>query len=1176
MTSYIDIDTSPEAILEDEEIIEAVEKVSSKAVEIAIWTVKDDVTTVQNIVDTYFPFIKVWRNDHSVFWSDMKHLGIAAVLFVLFFFLLAPWQSGSGRKKMSSSSSWNRNRSQRQAASSDENEDGRNNGTNDNDDDRENEEAAMAAEKRRPWWDFRRRSRSRSRSRTRHDMRRSWNLFRPASLPYPMERSKSTSNISYYKRSPSSSSPTRQSSSSAARTRSEEYDSAIRDLEEESDEEKFAKRWPFIRQTHYGSLVLPPECKRVEKPKNVSSSRLPGGGSIVSTSSKSPTTAGDGQQTNSDPTNNASSDSTTRKGKAGGSVGADYDNPATRLTNYMEHMYPWRVIRWIFLWIDYPAQLWASIQLAKQVALTLAARRRRSIDASIVGQNSTSDDDDDEDASVASTSTAQSYMSQSVGGVTQRNSSPLHEASTTKQPSMNGEKTPIQTNRTRSSKPRQRRPKKDKERRMENAPPMPPGVHRDDEEHENLIVSNEANAEEDREASQIDLDEPPMLATEQQYSVQVTTSDQDLSEELSMSWKSNDLPEKSYLDQEKYGQQSNDGKLERITSDGTPPFGPLNPSSPKYHTPMRDDFHIDTRFLLSSSATKIPALGTSSKPRDALDSYRKNSVRQLDIRTTPKDVTRDSTNETSDNLIPEIDPKTSSNDSTSGKQFFFEAATSRQSLSRMNVEIPVPDRHGYIVGDEFLPNNSFCPLLVFVNSRSGPQQGHLLITQLRALLNPIQVWDLADGDPKEILESFCVFSRLRILVCGGDGTVSWIVSTIEGMDLQKWPPIAILPLGTGNDLAQIHGWGSGYNNESLIGILDQVADSYISWLDRWEMTIESKKGKVRDVKSFFNYLGVGADAQAALQVHMLRESRPDLFFSRLINKAWYGFFGAEDIFKASSVNLPNDITLIADGVEVPLPEDSQGIILLNIDSYSGGAKLWANGHKVIRDDGALLDGNLAYPVPMKRSKSLDTLKGRRIDSVEDLTALGSLTEKEKYEHVTSCDRPSSCQDGLLDIVSIRGPFHLGQIRVGISTAEKICQCREATIYIRRRHSVQIDGEPWRQDPCILKVRKKKNAAIMLHRSADESNGVESEMAKLLDWAEESRLIDTSVHAAMMREFSRRIESKTRERRDNTVDQPIFSLKRARKSGGNLHGRQQSFAQKQKRKSMGGGVSGISF
>jgi hypothetical protein len=184
--------------------------------------------------------------------------------------------------------------------------------------------------------------------------------------------------------------------------------------------------------------------------------------------------------------------------------------------------------------------------------------------------------------------------------------------------------------------------------------------------------------------------------------------------------------------------------------------------------------------------------------------------------------------------------------------------------------VPVPDKNGYIVGDEFLPNADWTPLLVFVNSRSGPQQGHLLITQLRGLLNPMQVWDLADGGPEEILESFTSsLVRLRILVCGGDGTVSWIVSTIENMQLQRWPPIAILPLGTGNDLARIHGWGGGYNNESLIGILEQVAESYISWLDRWQVTIENKKGKVKQVKSFFNYLGVGADAQAALQVHLV-------------------------------------------------------------------------------------------------------------------------------------------------------------------------------------------------------------------------------------------------------------------------------------------------------------------
>ena len=153
-------------------------------------------------------------------------------------------------------------------------------------------------------------------------------------------------------------------------------------------------------------------------------------------------------------------------------------------------------------------------------------------------------------------------------------------------------------------------------------------------------------------------------------------------------------------------------------------------------------------------------------------------------------------------------------DSDFSASYYFETANTQESIHQMSIEAPLPDKNGYIVGDEFLPDSNCTPVLVFVNSRSGPQQGHLLITQLRRLLNPIQVWDLGeDGGPEIVLESFCAFRNLRILVCGGDGTVSWIIATLEKMKLKrKWPPIAILPLGTGNDLARMHGWGGGYNN----------------------------------------------------------------------------------------------------------------------------------------------------------------------------------------------------------------------------------------------------------------------------------------------------------------------------------------------------------------------------
>jgi Diacylglycerol kinase accessory domain len=175
----------------------------------------------------------------------------------------------------------------------------------------------------------------------------------------------------------------------------------------------------------------------------------------------------------------------------------------------------------------------------------------------------------------------------------------------------------------------------------------------------------------------------------------------------------------------------------------------------------------------------------------------------------------------------------------------------------------------------------------------------------------------------------------------------------------------------------------------------------------------------------------------------------------------------------------------------------------------------------------------------------------RVDSVDD--DLNTLSGDEKVRRVTACDRPSSCQDGLLDVVSIRGAFHLGQIRVGLSNAQKICQCREVTIIIKRKVSVQIDGEPWRQDVCTLRVQRKKDAAIMLHRSAVDSNGVETEMANLLDWAEDKKLIDEKIHAALMKEFSRRIESKTRQRREQGHRLVGFSLKRAIASSGNMGG-----------------------
>jgi diacylglycerol kinase (ATP) len=71
-----------------------------------------------------------------------------------------------------------------------------------------------------------------------------------------------------------------------------------------------------------------------------------------------------------------------------------------------------------------------------------------------------------------------------------------------------------------------------------------------------------------------------------------------------------------------------------------------------------------------------------------------------------------------------------------------------------------------------------------------------------------------------------------VIACGGDGTVGWVLSVLDQMVLENPPSVAILPLGTGNDLARTMGWGGGYNNESMEAFLNKVIHGKVVRLDR--------------------------------------------------------------------------------------------------------------------------------------------------------------------------------------------------------------------------------------------------------------------------------------------------------------------------------------------------------
>ncbi|XP_017764689.1 PREDICTED: diacylglycerol kinase theta isoform X4 [Eufriesea mexicana] len=339
------------------------------------------------------------------------------------------------------------------------------------------------------------------------------------------------------------------------------------------------------------------------------------------------------------------------------------------------------------------------------------------------------------------------------------------------------------------------------------------------------------------------------------------------------------------------------------------------------------------------------------------------------------------------------------------------------------------------------------PLLVFVNVKSGGCQGLQLISSFRKLLNPYQVFDLDNGGPLPGLYVFRHIKDYKILVCGGDGTIGWVLQCLDnvGQDSEcSSPACAIVPLGTGNDLARVLCWGPGYTGgEDPLNLLRDVIDAEESLLDRWTVVFhpEDKEDKQlatntggatnEDNTQIFvmnNYFGIGLDADLCLDFHNAREENPNKFKSRLHNKGVYVSMSIRKMVKRKLCkDLHKEIRLEVDGKLVELPQ-VEGIIILNILSWGSGANPWGP------------------------------------DSKEDQFCT------------------PNHGDGMLEVVGVTGIMHLGQIQSGLRTAMRIAQGGHIKIHLHSDIPVQVDGEPWVQSPGDIVVLKSAVKATMLKKN----------------------------------------------------------------------------------------------
>uniref|UniRef100_A0A674BLX8 Diacylglycerol kinase n=1 Tax=Salmo trutta TaxID=8032 RepID=A0A674BLX8_SALTR len=331
-----------------------------------------------------------------------------------------------------------------------------------------------------------------------------------------------------------------------------------------------------------------------------------------------------------------------------------------------------------------------------------------------------------------------------------------------------------------------------------------------------------------------------------------------------------------------------------------------------------------------------------------------------------------------------------------------------------------------------VPSQLMKPLLVFVNPKSGGNQGAKIIQSFMWYLNPRQVFDLTQGGPKEGLEMYSKVPNLRILACGGDGTVGWILSVLDQLQLNPAPAVAVLPLGTGNDLARTLNWGGGYTDEPVSKILSHVEDGNVVQLDRWNLLVEPNQEAVHEEKDehqtdklpidvFNNYFSLGFDAHVTLGFHESREANPEKFNSRLRNKMFYA--GVSALTKYITLLLSH--YGVCDGTDLTSKVQDlklQCLVFLNIPSYCAGTKPW--GHP---------------------SEHLD------------------------FE-------PQRHDDGCIEVIGFT-MTSLATLQVG-GHGERLNQCKEVTLTTYKSIPMQVDGEPCKLAPSVIYINLRNQANMV--------------------------------------------------------------------------------------------------
>ncbi|KAM3964376.1 diacylglycerol kinase epsilon [Aphomia sociella] len=356
-----------------------------------------------------------------------------------------------------------------------------------------------------------------------------------------------------------------------------------------------------------------------------------------------------------------------------------------------------------------------------------------------------------------------------------------------------------------------------------------------------------------------------------------------------------------------------------------------------------------------------------------------------------------------------------------------------------NIIIPpscVQIEKGIISNIKPLQNKNWEPLIIIANRKSGSNRSDEVLSIFRGLLNPIQVVDISTTAPASVVR--WLPERCRVLAAGGDGTVAWVLNTLLSVTHVK-APVAILPMGTGNDLSRVLGWGptcaSHLDAHSIITSIKQAEEQL---LDRWKITIKPKRRRLGRllpdrVLYAYNYASIGVDAQVALDFHNARTQFLYRYASRTLNYMAYAFLGAGRWLDAGGcAGLERRLRVRVDAVREPLQlPPLQALVALNIPSWGAGVHLWGMGS----DD----------EVPEQ-----------------------------------------SINDGKIEVVGISSSIHIARLQCGLAEPFRFTQASRVKIDMEGSCAMQVDGEPWMQGPATI-VIEHAGQSLMLRATSRRSD-----------------------------------------------------------------------------------------